>query len=103
MSEHLELQPLDIIRFQNGDGNELLSFGPDDGLGCGDLLYRRVVYRRSDGWYLTVGFYPDDGKTANWDCCYLSQAYIDRFAKKLMRSDDDQTNQGRRHDLPAEV
>ncbi len=84
MAEHLELQIGDILRFPQT--NDLF---PD--LLAGDCIYRRVIGYQ-DGKYLTQGFMPSgwdrdgyhEGYEVPWDRVTLEQAFIDRFASKLM-------------------
>lgn len=88
MAEHLELQVGDIIRFPQT--NDLF---PD--LLAGDCLYRRVVGYQDDG-YITQGIMPGDeeheGYEVHWDVVTLKQAFIDRFAKKLVYGPEKEGN-----------
>jgi hypothetical protein len=83
MSEHLELQPGDVLRFRQHESDD-----PDvplnDGLHGGDFNDRIVLAQLNDGRWLTCGMGTD---YAYKNTRIVSQWYVDNFAKKLMRDE----------------
>jgi hypothetical protein len=86
MSEHLEVQPGDVLHFRQHEDGEQVPL--DDGLAGGDYTDRIVLAHQSDGRWLTCGLGND---YAYKNTRSVSQWYIDTFAKKLMNEPERET------------
>lgn len=75
MAEHLEVQTGDVLRFCQHSGKAACR---EDELPGGAFLLRKVCRQVADGRWLTVAV---EGPV---DPLLVTQACIDRFAKKLM-------------------